>query len=46
MYQVQWPKKKGGEGGEKDLCAQTLRFPQICKRAEYLESLENKKRTL
>lgn len=38
--------KKGGEGGEKDLCAQTLRFPKICKRAEYLESLGNKKRTL
>lgn len=30
--------QKRGEGGEKDLCAQTLRFPQICKRAEYLES--------
>lgn len=38
--------KKRGEGGERDLCEQTLRFPQICKRAEYLESLGNKKRTL
>lgn len=34
------------KGGEKVLCAQTLRFPQICKRAEYLESFRNKKRTL
>lgn len=35
-------KKRGGEG----FMCRLLRFPQICKRAEYLESFRNKKRTL